>query len=1069
MTEFKPNYQRYSHADSALKLKRSGNEVSCTPLWMYKIGDAMSDLLSTDQLPIGYATSVGYGERFRDHEFLPLFSCYPFVPFLIALGCFITLGGITFALYRWRTGTRLHHYLNCKISKDKLKYFYVNYILVVIICIGLTFAITMMLIAHNNISEEKKENALNFELADRNIEKIINNKEYTNFGDPLNNFKQISEKLLRAIEMKVEPNLRETSQKTDLQDFMMYRDDIKDLLNTFDHANRYMLHFLDSWRYYDTNATKFAKAVATMDSHRALRALQQVRMEFANVVYKVIQQNRAFYNYYQQLESLAKDDSAKYAPEYNKKLLLTNTLNIHMKNVEDRLERLGNKLQDGTIEMKETKENFQKAADDVGYIEFPATLLGFGYFISASMLLIVFLSLSFMPLWVSAKYSYRIAFFRGILPLIILALIFAFYLIFVLAIMYYFLYGMVAKDGICEEKGAITSARSNLIDDCLNKSNTFDANIHSHYYKDMTEIEKVLKEIENISKRRVIGYATSQPLNDFETYRVNKTIIQDIYVEMLKVSVYAPKNIEGFGLIWNSNRLSTNKILQQLNCTHAIGNTMATSLHGQVAHEMDKLYRTTWRIEAMLQDLPKQLNENSRNVPKNPSAATNITDDLQTIFNADKEELQASLYNARNALFEDCKDLAQVFKSLTMRSCKCLMRSLNLFWSGAVVSVFILLLLLVLLIWLVEMLRRSYTPIGKSSRRRNASKTREKFRTRSTSRPSSIAHSSRTNTSYSTRDGTPISTRRNTPYSTRANTPQTSRSRNTAQSSRPDTPYSSHRVTPYSSERSTTHISHTQADASYFSKQVTPRSISTRSSERTPTRGTGLAQKLPPIFDPYFNDYIGGSVHQDYLADRFTERLSRRDVLPRYQQRKLHYPCLGHRDKTYETYPELPSIAHQTQQPTLNASVKQTHESSYEPKSMRKKNTFRYPGFAGSDFSTIHPGDIPRSISKVIERRGRSLPNETHERNANDDKQPSSSGLNAEVPPLQPGKVGIILCPCGCGKPSKIYGTKDDIERIRKAGRICIAKRGEHLRNKHLKSFTSVMQLRSDDPDEDNV
>lgn len=356
-------------------------------------------------------------------------------------------------------------------------------------------------------------------------------------------------------------------------------------------------------------------------------------------------------------------------------------------------------------------------------------------------------------------------------------------------------------------------------------------------------------------------------------------------------------------------------------------------------------------------------------------------------------------------------------------------------------------------------------------------------RTRSSSRPGT-GHSTRSNTSYSTRNNTPYSTRAGTPHSTRPTSPYSNRL-DTHYSSHTATPYSTRATTPYSSHPNTPYTSHQHSPHSsrrvtpYTSQHVspyagTPHSTRARSNERTPTRGTSLALKHPPENVPYLMDYRRFGV-DDPFVEQFTERLSRRDMLPRHLQRQSsqqrHQPSQGQRDMkdnfTFESYPELPPKVQQTR------SHERKSDKRKEPRNVWKNEAFRYPGAGGSDISTMLQFRGPRSISKTLEQRGRSQPSErtanVHhreptliaQRSTNETlaEGPTSSGAKPKIK-LPPGKVGIVVCPCGCGKPSKIYGTKQDIERIRKAGKVCIAKRGQQLKDKRLRPLASVVELK---------
>nr|XP_036215910.1 uncharacterized protein LOC106621898 isoform X3 [Bactrocera oleae] len=935
-----------------LTLARGKKPSSCSPGWMYSIGDAFVGLSAADELTDGYATSVGYGERFRNADFLPLLSYYPLLVYLLILGISVTICGIVYAIYRWRVGTPLYRYLNNEISKELSMWFCMCYVLIVITCVFLLFSIAIMLTANKNIRKTKEDRAWRLRLADESINDIISNMDNVNFARPLENVNQISAKFQRAIEKKAQPFLGESFRSVNNLDFGNYKNDINELLQTFAHCNAYMLHFLDSWRYYDTNATRFARIVNTMESRKALQSVRRVREDFANVVYKVMQQNRAFYSYYRELVTLSDDMLSQHVKNNDKSLEFANAFDTILRNVETKLAALGTSLQQSANKMYELKENLRDVSKGAGYIEFSDTLITFGYFVSILVMLIVFLALLFMPLWyLGSLYCRKCKLIGSILPLTTAAFIFVFYLVFVLAIMYYFLHGMVAKDGICDEKRILDAARSDIIDDCISNSVMFENDNHtsveSIYDTGTSGIEAALREIENLPKRVKRATATEpSSTEDFERFRINKTIVQDIYVEMLKVSVYAPKNIEPFALIWHANRLSKNTALQELNCTHAIGNTMALSLHGQVASEMDKLYRTTWRVEALLQDLPTQLKANSDDTG-DFNGITELSKNLRTIFNAGKEQLRRSISHAASAKLADCKPVAQLYKSLKAPACECLVPSMNLFWFGAFVAICLLLLLLALILCLEEMIRRSALLNRKSRSRLNS-----------------------TSMSQLNQRGRGISR--------------------------------------------------------------------TRSSSRP-------------------------------------ERLSRRDMLPRHLQRQSsqqrHQPSQGQRDMkdnfTFESYPELPPKVQQTR------SHERKSDKRKEPRNVWKNEAFRYPGAGGSDISTMLQFRGPRSISKTLEQRGRSQPSErtanVHhreptliaQRSTNDTlaEGPTSSGAKPKIK-LPPGKVGIVVCPCGCGKPSKIYGTKQDIERIRKAGKVCIAKRGQQLKDKRLRPLASVVELK---------
>uniref|UniRef100_A0A0K8UMF9 Prominin-like protein n=1 Tax=Bactrocera latifrons TaxID=174628 RepID=A0A0K8UMF9_BACLA len=678
--------------------------------------------------------------------------------------------------------------------------------------------------------------------------------------------------------------------------------------------------------------------------------------------------------------------------------------------------------------------------------------------------------------------------------------IFVFYLVFVLTIMYYFLHGMVAKDGICDGKRDLDAARSNIIDDCIINSAMFENYSHTSakriYDTSTSAIEAALKAIETLPKR-VRRATTTKPsfAENFERFHINKTIIQDIYVEMLKVAVYAPKNIEPFALIWHANRLSKAKALQELNCTHAIGHTMAVSLHGQVASEMDKLYRSTWRVEALLQDLPTQLKAKTDDTA-DFDGITELTKNLRAIFNAGKEPLRRSISHTASAKGTNCKSVAQLYKSLKTPACECLVPSMNLYWFGAFVAICLLLLLLALILCLEEMIRRSASSNRESRSRLKLSKShhshrgRGSSRTRSSSRPgtkhstrSNTSYSTRNNTPYSTRAGTPNSTRPNSPYSNRLDTPYSSHAA-TPYSTRATTPYSSHPDTPYTSRSNTPHSS--RRVTPYTSRHVspyagTPHTTRARSKDRTPTRGTSLALKHPPENAPYLVDYRRFGV-DDPFVEQFTERLSRRDMLPRHLQRQQQQqPSQGQHDVkdnfTFESYPDMPAKLQQAR------SLERKPDRRKEPRNVWKNEAFRYPGPGGSDISTmLQCFRGPRSISKTLEQRGRSQPSErtanVHhkeptliaQRSTNETlvDGPTTSGAIPKIK-LPPGKVGIVVCPCGCGKPSKIYGTKQDIERIRKAGKVCIAKRGQQFKDRRLRPLASVVELRGTEEGNEDV
>ncbi|XP_011212306.2 uncharacterized protein LOC105232349 isoform X1 [Bactrocera dorsalis] len=1084
-----------------LNLARGKKQSSCSPGWMYSIGEAFVGLSAADELPDGYATSVGFGERFRNGEFLPLFSEYPLLIYLLILGILVTVCGIAYVIYRWRVGTPLYRYLDNEISKELSMWFCMCYILALITCVFLLFSIAIMLTANKNIRKTKEDRAWRLKLADESINEIISKLENVNFARPLENVNQISAKFHRAIERKAQPYLGESLRSVDNLDLVNYKSDVNELLETFAHCNAYMLHFLDSWRYYDTNATRFAKLVNTMESRKALQAVRRVREDFANVVYKVMQQNRAFYNYYRELETLSDEMLTEHVKNNDRSLEFANTIDKNLQNIETKLEALGTSLQQRANKIYELKENLLEVSSGAGYIEFSDTLITFGYVVSILMMLIVFLALIFMPLWyLGSLYCRKCKWIAGILPLTTAAFIFIFYLVFVLTIMYYFLHGMVAKDGICDGKRALDAGRADIIDDCIINSAIFENYSHtkakSIYDTSTSEIEAALKAIETLP-RRVKRAPTTKPsaAEKFERFRINKTVIQDIYVEMLKVAVYAPKNIEPFALIWHANRLSKVKALQELNCTHAIGNTMAVSLHGQVASEMDKLYRTTWRVEALLQDLPTQLKAN-RDDTGDFDGITELTKNLRAIFNAGKEPLRRIISHSAGPKLPTCKSVAQLYKSLKTPACECLVPSMNLYWFGAFVAICLLLLLLALILCLEEMIRRSALSNRESRSRLKPSKShhshrgRGSSRTRSSSRPGT-RHSTRSNTSYSTRNNTPYSTRAGTPHSTRPNSPY---------SDRLDTPYSSHAATPYSTRATTPYSSHpdtpytSRSNSPHSSRRVTPytsRHVSpyagtphttrARSNERTPTRGTSLALKHPPENAPYFVDYRRFGV-DDPFVQQFTERLSRRDMLPRHLQRQQQQqPSHGQRDMkdnfTFESYPDMPAKLQQAR------SLERKPDKRKEPRNVWKNEAFRYPGPGGSDISTmLQCFRGPRSISKTLEQRGRSQPSERSanihhkeptliaQRSTNETlvDGPTTSGAIPKIK-LPPGKVGIVVCPCGCGKPSKIYGTKQDIERIRKAGKVCIAKRGQQFKDKRLRPLASVVELKGTEEGNEDV
>ncbi|XP_011212307.2 uncharacterized protein LOC105232349 isoform X2 [Bactrocera dorsalis] len=941
-----------------LNLARGKKQSSCSPGWMYSIGEAFVGLSAADELPDGYATSVGFGERFRNGEFLPLFSEYPLLIYLLILGILVTVCGIAYVIYRWRVGTPLYRYLDNEISKELSMWFCMCYILALITCVFLLFSIAIMLTANKNIRKTKEDRAWRLKLADESINEIISKLENVNFARPLENVNQISAKFHRAIERKAQPYLGESLRSVDNLDLVNYKSDVNELLETFAHCNAYMLHFLDSWRYYDTNATRFAKLVNTMESRKALQAVRRVREDFANVVYKVMQQNRAFYNYYRELETLSDEMLTEHVKNNDRSLEFANTIDKNLQNIETKLEALGTSLQQRANKIYELKENLLEVSSGAGYIEFSDTLITFGYVVSILMMLIVFLALIFMPLWyLGSLYCRKCKWIAGILPLTTAAFIFIFYLVFVLTIMYYFLHGMVAKDGICDGKRALDAGRADIIDDCIINSAIFENYSHtkakSIYDTSTSEIEAALKAIETLP-RRVKRAPTTKPsaAEKFERFRINKTVIQDIYVEMLKVAVYAPKNIEPFALIWHANRLSKVKALQELNCTHAIGNTMAVSLHGQVASEMDKLYRTTWRVEALLQDLPTQLKAN-RDDTGDFDGITELTKNLRAIFNAGKEPLRRIISHSAGPKLPTCKSVAQLYKSLKTPACECLVPSMNLYWFGAFVAICLLLLLLALILCLEEMIRRSALSNRESRSRLKPSKSHHSHRGRGSSR--------------------------------------------------------------------------------------------TRSSSRP-------------------------------------ERLSRRDMLPRHLQRQQQQqPSHGQRDMkdnfTFESYPDMPAKLQQAR------SLERKPDKRKEPRNVWKNEAFRYPGPGGSDISTmLQCFRGPRSISKTLEQRGRSQPSERSanihhkeptliaQRSTNETlvDGPTTSGAIPKIK-LPPGKVGIVVCPCGCGKPSKIYGTKQDIERIRKAGKVCIAKRGQQFKDKRLRPLASVVELKGTEEGNEDV
>lgn len=113
-----------------------------------------------------------------------------------------------------------------------------------------------------------------------------------------------------------------------------------------------------AWRYYDTNATKFAKHVDTMESRYALESVRNVRTDFSNVVYKVeyiqlrlrialfepnstyhsqvIQQNRAFYHYHQGIHRSSAEMHSEQVFEKEE----TN-LDLNLENVKKKLGKIG--------------------------------------------------------------------------------------------------------------------------------------------------------------------------------------------------------------------------------------------------------------------------------------------------------------------------------------------------------------------------------------------------------------------------------------------------------------------------------------------------------------------------------------------------------------------------------------------------------------------------------------------------------------------------------------------------------------------------------------------------------
>ncbi|CAD6997508.1 unnamed protein product [Ceratitis capitata] len=824
------------------------------------------------------------------------------------------------------------------------------------------------------------------------------------------------------------------------EDFGSYKNDIAELLEIFSDCNAYLLHFLDSWRYYDTNATKFAKHVDTLESRYALESVRNVRTDFSNVVYKVIQQNRAFYHYHQGIHRSSAEIRSEQVFEKEE----TN-LDLILENVKKKLGKIGKRLQEHSIRMKEAKENLRDAPKGAGYIEFADTLLGFGNFIC----IIILLALH----------------------------------------------------------------RSNIIDDCLNGTAIFETDASDEYRIETGNIEAVLSELENLPhrmKRRselINGNRTSK----FEIFHINKTIIQDIYVEMLKVSVYAPKNIEPFATLWQAHRLSGNRALRGLNCTHAIGNTMVVSLHGQIANEMDKLYRMTWRIESLLQDLPHRPQDRTSNANTNFSSVFDFSRNLRRIFNKEREQLDRSVYRTSHSNVGSCKTVALLYKTLATVGCDCLVPSMNLYWFGALVAVCLISLLLPLLLCQEEMIRRKrsdsvhFAYIDPDGRRHS--------QTRSSSRPGTSHSTHNSYTPNSTRTGTPQSSKRegsphslrhysqhdmrnsspyferrstlysdhvDTPYASHTNTPYSTRA-TTPFSSHPETPYNSHPVSPHTSQcaipapsrRGASHSNYYGTpDINKNASPETPHSTYDKSIERTPTRGTSLALKLPPDNESFLSDYKRFGV-EDPFVQQFTERLSRRDMLPRRQQRKQQYPSEAQHDlrdySKYESFPESSTNGEGKLLRTLRP-----NKLHIEPRSVWKNAAFRYPGLASSDISANQPTRMPTSISKVIEQRAKNrskhmstqlIPQE--EANVTILNEPTTSRANAQLQ-FPPGKIGIVVCPCGCGKPSKIYGTREDIERIRKAGHVCIAKRSAQLRNKHLRPLASVVQLEeADEGDED--
>lgn len=405
----------------------------------------------------------------------------------------------------------------------------------------------------------------------------------------------------------------------------------------------------------------------------------------------------------------------------------------------------------------------------------------------------------------------------------------------------------------------------------------------------------------------------------------------------------------------------------------------------------------------------------------------------------------------------------------------------NLFWFGALVAICLLLLLLALILCLDKMIRRSL--LNRKSRHRLNSKSlshhsqrgRAVSRTRSSGQPST-GHSTRNNTPYSTHTGTPYSTRPSSPYSNCLDTPYFSRA-TIPYASRATTPYSSHPDTPYTSRPDSPHFSRpgtpyiSQHVSPYASLAETPLSTGSKNNEGTPTRGTSLALKLPPENASYLIDYNRFGV-EDPFVEQFTERLSRRDMLPHHLQRKQYYPRDGRRHMkdyfTFESYPEMPPKVQQSR------SRERKLDKRKEPRNVWKNEAFRYPGAGGSNISTMLQFCGPRSISKTLEQRDRSQPASERISNAHHrepiliaqqstnealGERPTTSGAKPKMK-LPPGKVGIVVCPCGCGKPSKIYGTKQDIERIKKAGRVRIAKRGEQFKDKGLRPLASVAEFK---------